>query len=86
VSFFWSAWGHQGVRTGRLRQGLQSMARVLLLGLSIDLIYQIRVFNHFYPAEALLIAVLLALVPYFVFRLIAEGITRHRLTRKRTGA
>jgi hypothetical protein len=85
VSFFWSAWGHQGVTTGRLREGLESMARILLIGLTIDLIYQIRVFHQFYPGEAVMIALVLALLPYFIFRLLAEFIARRRLAGKRKG-
>jgi hypothetical protein len=41
---------------------------VVLLGLSMDAIYQFRVFDRFYPVEALMMAVLLAVIPYFVLR------------------
>jgi hypothetical protein len=74
-AFFWSAWSHPGVRTGRLREGIGSTARVLLLGLCMDVIYQFRVFSEFYPVEALLMAVMLALVPYFLFRWIVERVS-----------
>jgi hypothetical protein len=52
----------------RLREGLTATARIILLGLAMDLIYQALVFKTFYPVEALLIALLLALVPYLLIR------------------
>lgn len=78
--FFWEARHHPGEQTGRLREGLIAAARIVLLGLSMDVIYQHRVFERFYPVEALMMALLLALVPYFIFRAIVERIARWRLS------
>jgi hypothetical protein len=55
-------------RGDRLREGLFATARLVLLGLGMDAIYQWRVLGTFYPGEALLIAFLLAVVPYLVLR------------------
>jgi len=55
-------------RSHRLREGLIATARVLLLGLVMDLIYQYIVFDAFRPAEAVIISVLLAFVPYLLLR------------------
>lgn len=74
--FFWASWGNPDAKTGRLKEGLESTARIVLLGLSMDVIYQFRVHDHFYPAEAVLMAVMLALVPYFLFRGIIERVAR----------
>jgi hypothetical protein len=63
--------GDDGTRGGA-RQALLSMARTVLLGLSMDVIYQYKVLDRFYPAEAVMMAVLLALIPYFVFRWITQ--------------
>ncbi len=75
-SFFWSALWSPNAPTGRLREGLTSTARVVLLGLSMDVIYQFKVFDQFYPGEALMMAILLAVIPYFIFRLIIERVVR----------
>src|SRR5262245_47504574 len=83
-SFFWTNRGDPTLRRGRLRQGAVSTARVLLLGISMDVVYQLRVFNQFYPAEALMMALLLALFPYFIFRWIIERIASSRFARKGT--
>jgi hypothetical protein len=84
-SFFWSGLLSPNASTGRLREGLISTARVVLLGLSMDVIYQFKVFDRFYPGEALMMAILLAVIPYFVFRWIVERAARWWLARKRTG-
>lgn len=81
-SFFWSAWGDSGQQTGRLREGLIATARILLLGISMDVIYQLRALESFYPAEAAVIAILLAVVPYFIFRWIVEHFARWWFARK----
>jgi hypothetical protein len=60
----------------RLREGLTSTARILLLGISMDVIYQLKELNTFYPAEAAIIALLLAVVPYFIFRWLIEIVAR----------
>jgi hypothetical protein len=55
-------------RLGHLREGLTATARIILLGLVMDLIYQILVFKMFYPDEAVIVALLLAFVPYVLIR------------------
>jgi hypothetical protein len=77
-AFFWSGHSDPAVRHGRLRQGLMATARIMLLGLSIDLIYQIKVFHQFYPAEAVLFALVLCVIPYFIWRWIVERIASWR--------
>jgi len=51
------------------REGITATARILLLGVGMDVIYQFRLFGGFkYPAEAFVIAVLLAFLPYLILR------------------
>jgi hypothetical protein len=59
---------HPLERVGRLREGLTATARIILLGLVMDMIYQVLEFGRFYPDEAVIIAVLLAFVPYLLIR------------------
>jgi len=66
--YFWSMLrGPQG-SARRLRQGLNATARIILLGLAMDVVYQLLVLKMFYPAEALIISLLLAFVPYVLIR------------------
>jgi hypothetical protein len=85
-SFFWSALWDRNASTGRLREGAISTARVVLLGISMDVIYQFKVLDRFYPAEALMMAILLAVIPYFIFRWIVERVATWWFARKGHGA
>jgi hypothetical protein len=75
-SFFWSRWTDPTQTTGRLREGLMSIARVIALGIGMDVVYQLRELKTFYPGEAAVMAILLAVIPYFIFRWIIEIIAR----------
>jgi uncharacterized membrane protein YjgN (DUF898 family) len=66
--YLWTILSNSEKRGGRLREGLISTARVILLGLCMDLIYQFIEFKTFHPAEAVIIALLLAFVPYLLLR------------------
>jgi hypothetical protein len=66
--YLWTILTDPARRMGRLHEGLISTARVLLLGLCMDIIYQHIAFDVFHPAEAVIIAVLLAFVPYLLLR------------------
>ena len=81
-SFFWTAWFDRTQSPGRLRQGLESVSRILLLGISMDIVYQLKALDTFYPAEAAVIAILLAVVPYFILRWIVEIVARRWLDRE----
>ena len=66
--YLWAILTDPTKRGGRLHEGLISTARVILLGLCMDLIYQFIVFDTFHPAEAVIIAGLLAFLPYLLLR------------------
>jgi hypothetical protein len=66
-------------RVGLLREGLNATARIILLGLVMDVIYQALVLKTFYPNEALAIALLLAFLPYLIIRGLALRIARSRM-------
>ena len=66
--YFWTVLNDPKKRVARLREGLNATARIILLAVGIDVIYQISVLGTFYPTEALLISLQLAFVPYFLMR------------------
>ncbi len=66
-----------GGRGGRLWEGIVSTARILILGVVMDIIYQWKVLGTFYPVQAVVIAILLAFVPYLLLRGPIERIARH---------
>jgi hypothetical protein len=68
---------------GRLSEGLISSARIVLLGLGMDLIYQVKVLKPFYLAEALMVTSPLVIIPYFLFRWLVECVSRWWLAHDR---
>ena len=76
--YFWRVIRNPEERLDWLREGLNATARIILLGLLMDAIYQAIVFKRFYPDEAVIIAVLLGFVPYVIFRGVLTPVLRRR--------
>jgi hypothetical protein len=75
--FFVGALTDPAQRLVRLNEALVATARIILLGLVMDGIYQAIEFETFHPAEAVIIALVLAFVPYLLLRgLIARAARR----------
>ena len=83
--YFWTVLSKPHERVERLREGLNATARIILLGLAMDVIYQIIVLKTFYPVEALIIALVLAFVPYLLLRGPAARVARRWLTNAPVG-
>ena len=50
------------------RSGLKDFGRVFIFACVLDTTYQILVFRSFFPIEMLIVAVVCAIVPYFLIR------------------
>jgi len=68
-----------------LREALISTGRIILLGLGMDAIYQATVLGRFYPGEMVIVALLLAFVPYLILRGPFARIARWWITRRSAG-
>lgn len=55
-------------RGSRLWEGIVSTAKILILGVVMDIFYQLIFLGTFHPAETALIAILLAFAPYALLR------------------
>ena len=64
-------------RGARLWEGIVSTARILILGVVMDIIYQWKVLGTFYPVQSVVIAILLAFVPYLLLRGPIARVARH---------
>ena len=76
--YLWTIIKSAEERTPRLREGLNSTARIILLGIIMDIIYQWLVLKMFYPAEAVIIALLLCFIPYLILRGLVLRLLRTR--------
>ena len=55
-------------RSRAISEELDSTSRIILLGFGMDAIYQWRVLGTFYPGEAVVITLILAVLPYVLLR------------------
>ena len=54
----------------------RSIAKVLVLAIVLDTVYQIMVLNWFYPLETLIVAIGVAVIPYMVVRGLVNALAR----------
>jgi len=66
--YLWAMVADPAHRRDLLREGWKATARVFVLAVVIDAIYQVVQLRWFYPNEALIVAIVLALVPYLLIR------------------
>jgi hypothetical protein len=81
--FIWTVMSKPEERMARLREALNATARIILLGVVMDVIYQTLVLKTFYPAESAVIALVLAFIPYVIIRGVALRVARASTARIR---
>lgn len=54
----------------------KSIGKVFAIAIVLDVIYQVWILKGFYPLEALIVAIVVALVPYFLVRFIVNTIAK----------
>ena len=84
--FLWTVLTDPAQRRGRLDEALIATSRIVLLGLAMDTVYQVIEFDTFFPAEALVIALLLGVLPYMVLRGLVTRIARRWVGNKPVNA
>jgi hypothetical protein len=83
--YFWTVWSNPEKRRARLREGLTATGKILLIAMLLDGIYQFIEFRTIYPVETLIVAVLLAFIPYLLLRGPIARIARWWFAHKSTG-
>jgi hypothetical protein len=66
--YFWTILTDSSQRADLIRQGWKSVARVFVLAIVMDVIYQLIVLRWIYPGETLIVAIALAVFPYLLLR------------------
>jgi hypothetical protein len=62
-----------------LAEGLKTVSRVIVLGVIMDTIYQVFVLGSYRPLELVVVVLLLAFVPYLLFRGLFNRLARRRM-------
>jgi hypothetical protein len=67
-AYLWAVATDPRHRRYLVREGWQAIAKVFVMAIVIDAIYQVTQLRWFYPLEALIVAFTLACVPYALLR------------------
>jgi hypothetical protein len=74
VPYLWRFAFSKDNRKTVAKEGWKDVGKIFIIGTILDIIYQLIVIfkvkteSHFYPLESLIVAFLLAIIPYILFR------------------
>jgi hypothetical protein len=76
--YFWALFSEPAQRVEMIKDGWKSVGKVFVLAMVLDVVYQIIVQHFIYPGEAIIVAFLLAILPYLLLRGLVTRLTRKR--------
>jgi hypothetical protein len=82
--YLWSLISTPGHRKEMIKDGWKSLGRLIILAMALDLIYQFFVQSSMHLRAALIVAFLLAIVPYLIVRGTVTRIANALMTRSPT--
>lgn len=74
--YFWALLSSPGHRSYMIKDGWKSVGRVFILAFVLDIIYQLIELHFIYFGEALIVAFILAIVPYLILRGLVTRVAR----------
>lgn len=75
-AYFWALLTDPSHRRDMIRDGWKSVGKVFVLALILDVVYQVIVLRFVYPGEAIVVAIVLAIVPYLIVRGLVTRLSR----------
>jgi hypothetical protein len=82
--YFWNLCTNSADRKAIIKNGWKSVGRVFLLAVFLDVVYQLYVLHFWHPIQTLVVAFVLAIVPYLVLRGLVTRLARAELARPST--
>ena len=83
--YFWALVTDPSQRKDMIKDGWKSVGRVFILALLLDVVYQIIVLRFVYPGEAIIVAFVLAIVPYLILRGLVTRLAGRNYARRQHG-
>jgi hypothetical protein len=75
-AYGWAVLANPVARKELLREGWKEVGRVFLFAVVVDLVYEVIELRRIYPGESLIVAAVLALLPYPLIRTLVNLIVR----------
>ena len=79
--YFWNVIFGGAQRKDLLREGWKDIGKLFVMACALDVVYQLIVARWIYPLETLIVAVVLAILPYVIARGIVGRLARRRSLR-----
>jgi hypothetical protein len=76
--YFWALCTDPGQRKSLIKDGWKHVGRVFIFAIVMDVIYQLIELHFVYPGEAIIVACLLAIVPYLALRGLVMRLARRK--------
>jgi len=83
--YFWALASGSSQREAMIKNAWKSVGRVFLLAVVLDVVYQIIVRRFVYPGETIVVAFVLAIVPYLILRGLVTRFARREEARHQHG-
>jgi hypothetical protein len=74
--YFWSLVTNPAQRDYMLKDGWKSVGKVFILAMVLDVVYQIIEQHFVYPGEVIIVAFILAILPYLILRGLVNRLAR----------
>ena len=81
--YFWAVLWDSDERHIMLKEGWKSISKVFIIAIVLDVVYQIIERRFVYPGEAVIVAFVLAIVPYLALRGLTNRFARWLMVRRR---
>lgn len=67
-AYFWAMFTQPEHRREMLKDGWKSVGKVFVIAMVLDIVYQLVVQRWVYPFEVIIVALILAIIPYLLLR------------------
>jgi hypothetical protein len=74
--YFWTLFSDRKQRRVLLKDGWKSVGKVFLLAMVLDIVYQLIEIRFVYPGEVIIVAFILAILPYLILRGLVTRLAR----------
>lgn len=81
LPYFWNILFNPADRKDLLREGWKDVGKLFIMASLLDVVYQLMVERWVYPLETLVVALVLAILPYILFRSLTGRLARRWLHR-----
>ena len=80
--YFWCLLTDPAQRTDMIKDGWKSVGKVFILAMVLDAVYQLIALHFVYPGEVVIVAFILAIMPYLILRGLVTRVVRRRMARR----